>query len=119
VAGLLVLGAAFYSAFPGATAMGAETIVERVKRIISEHLGVDAAKVTLESDLVRDLKADCLDMVELVMAFEEEFKKPFSDDVSDALVTVGDAAGFIESGKIPPAKPPGSPSCMPARSGQK
>ena len=117
IAGLLVLGVASYSSFPAATATGAEAVAERVKRIVSEHLGIDAAKITLESELVRDLQADSLDLVELVMALENEFKKPFSDEVSGALVTVGDAASFIESGKIPPARPPGS-SCMPAKSGQ-
>ena len=101
VAALLVFGAAS-SRWPSIeAASGAATIAERVKRIISEYLEVDIAKITLESEFVRNLGADSLDCVELLMAFEEEFNKEIPGEVADGLVTVGDAIAFIDSGKIP------------------
>jgi acyl carrier protein len=101
IAGLLVFGTASGSWPLIEAASGADTMTERVKRIISEHLKVEIAKITLESEFVRDLGADSLDCVELVMAYEEEFGKHIPDEVAAGLVTVGDAIAFIESGKIP------------------
>jgi acyl carrier protein len=101
VAALLVFGAASCSWPSIDAASGADTIAERVKRIISEHLQVDVAKITLESEFIRNMGADSMNCVELVMAFEEEFDKEIPDEVAYGLVTVGDAIAFIESGKIP------------------
>ena len=70
---------------------------EKVKKIIVDHLGVDAAKVTDEASLIDDLGADSLDTVELVMAFEEEFGSEISDSEAEKILTVGDAVKFIES----------------------
>jgi|TARA_Y200000002_G_scaffold78447_1_gene61771 acyl carrier protein len=70
---------------------------EKVKKIIVDHLGVDAAKVTDEASFIDDLGADSLDTVELVMAFEEEFGSEISDSEAEKILTVGDAIKFIES----------------------
>lgn len=70
---------------------------ERVKKIVVEHLGVDADKVTDNTSFIDDLGADSLDTVELVMAFEEEFGVEIPDDAAEKILTVGDAVKFIES----------------------
>ena len=69
---------------------------ERVKKIVVEHLNVDADKVTDNASFIEDLGADSLDTVELVMAFEEEFGIEIPDDAAESIVTVGDAVKFIE-----------------------
>ena len=68
---------------------------ERVKKIVVEHLNVDAEKVTDNASFIEDLGADSLDTVELVMAFEEEFGIEIPDDAAEKIQTVGDAIGFI------------------------
>jgi acyl carrier protein len=72
---------------------------ERVKKIVVEHLNVDADKVTESASFIEDLGADSLDTVELVMAFEEEFGIEIPDDAAESIVTVGDAVKFIEKAK--------------------
>src|ERR1700750_2603280 len=69
---------------------------ERVKKIVVEHLNVDADKVTEAASFIEDLGADSLDTVELVMAFEEEFGIEIPDDAAESIVTVGDAVKFID-----------------------
>ncbi len=69
---------------------------DRVKKIVVEHLGVDADKVTETASFIDDLGADSLDTVELVMAFEEEFDCEIPDDAAEKILTVGDAIKFIE-----------------------
>ncbi len=71
-------------------------IADRVKKIVVEHLGVDAEKVTESANFIDDLGADSLDTVELVMAFEEEFNVEIPDDAAETIVTVGDAISFLE-----------------------
>jgi acyl carrier protein len=72
------------------------TIAERVKKIVIEHLNVDAEKVVDKANFIDDLGADSLDTVELVMAFEEEFGVEIPDDAAETIVTVGDAVKFLE-----------------------
>jgi acyl carrier protein len=71
-------------------------IAERVKKIVVEHLGVDADKVTESASFIDDLGADSLDTVELVMAFEEAFGCEIPDDAAETILTVGDAIKFLE-----------------------
>jgi acyl carrier protein len=71
-------------------------VAERVRKIIVEHLGVDADKVIDNANFMEDLGADSLDTVELVMAFEEEFGVEIPDDAAETIVTVGDAIKFLE-----------------------
>jgi acyl carrier protein len=73
-----------------------ENIAERVKKIVVEHLGVEADKVTESASFIDDLGADSLDTVELVMAFEEEFGCEIPDDAAETILTVGDAVKFLE-----------------------
>ena len=76
--------------------MTENTIAERVKKIIVDHLGVDAGKVQDNASFIDDLGADSLDTVELVMAFEEEFGCSIPDDAAEKIRTVKDAIDFIE-----------------------
>jgi len=69
---------------------------ERVKKIVVDHLNVDAYKVTDNASFIEDLGADSLDTVELVMAFEEEFGIEIPDDAAESIVTVGDAVKYID-----------------------
>lgn len=71
-------------------------IAERVQKIVVEHLGVDEDKVNEGASFIDDLGADSLDTVELVMAFEEEFKIEIPDDAAEKIQTVGDAISFIQ-----------------------
>ena len=69
---------------------------ERVKKIVVEHLGVDADKVTESASFIDDLGADSLDTVELVMEFEDEFDLNIPDEDAEKIQTVGDAVKYIE-----------------------
>ena len=71
-------------------------VAERVKKIVVEHLGVEADKVTEAASFIDDLGADSLDTVELVMAFEEEFGIEVPDGDAEKLLTVGDVVKYIE-----------------------
>ena len=71
-------------------------VIERVKKIVVERVEVDAEKVTEKASFIDDLGADSLDLVELVMAFEEEFGIEIPDDVQEQIGTVGDAVKFIK-----------------------
>ena len=72
---------------------------DREKKIVVEHLGVDAEKVTEEASFIDDLGADSLDIVELVMAFEEEFGVEIPDDAAEKITTVKDAISYIDEHK--------------------
>lgn len=74
-------------------------IAERIKKIVVEHLDVDADKVSEKASFIDDLGADSLDNVELVMAFEEEFGVEIPDDAAETIQTVGDAISFVEKAK--------------------
>lgn len=69
----------------------------RVKKIIVEQLGVDAAEVTNQAHFVNDLGADSLDTVELVMALEEEFNAEIPDEDAEKIQTVGQAVEYIKT----------------------
>jgi acyl carrier protein len=69
----------------------------RVKKILVEHLGVDAGKVTMKARFIEDLGADSLDVVELVMAFEEEFGIEVPDDAAEKIIRVRDAVAYVDS----------------------
>ncbi len=72
-------------------------IKDRVSKIVVEHLGVEEDKVVVAASFIDDLGADSLDIVELVMAFEEEFGIEIPDDAAETIHTVGDAVKFIEA----------------------
>ncbi|MBM2849800.1 MAG: acyl carrier protein [Chloroflexi bacterium RBG_16_63_12] len=70
---------------------------EQVKGIIVELLGVDAAKVTAEARFREELEADSLDLVELIMAFEEKFGGEISDEDAQKITTVGEAVKYLDA----------------------
>ena len=69
--------------------------LERVRKIVIEHLDADPEKVTEKASFIDDLGADSLDNVELVMAFEEEFGVEIPDDAAEKITTVQDAVSYI------------------------
>ncbi|HHT71330.1 MAG: acyl carrier protein [bacterium] len=72
-------------------------LFDRVKEIIVDQLGVDEDTVTMEASFVDDLGADSLDIVELVMALEEDFGIEIPDEDAEKIVTVGDAVEYIKA----------------------
>jgi acyl carrier protein len=72
-------------------------IVEKVTAIVAEKLGVDKAEVTPDAVFIDDLGADSLDLVELIMAMEEEFGFEIADEEAEKLRTVGDVINFIKT----------------------
>jgi len=74
-----------------------QSTFERVRGIIVDLLGVDASKVTMEARFREDLEADSLDLVELIMAFEEEFGGEISDEDAQKITTVGQAVEYLEA----------------------
>lgn len=76
--------------------MTAEEILEKVKGIIVEQLGVAEGSVTMEASFIDDLGADSLDIVELIMALEEEFDTEIPDSDAEKIVTVGDVVEYIK-----------------------
>lgn len=70
---------------------------EKTKEIIVEQLGVDPDKVTMDARFREDLEADSLDLVELIMAFEDEFGGEISDDEAQQLKTVSDVVNYLQA----------------------
>lgn len=76
--------------------MAKENIYERVKELIAEQLGIEEEEITLESSFVDDLGADSLDIVELIMAIEEEFDIEIPDEDAEKMITVNDAVAYVK-----------------------
>jgi acyl carrier protein len=76
--------------------VGLASVFERVRSIVAERLGVDEDKITMESEFIGDLNADSLDLVEVIMALEQEFDLEVKDEDAENIRTVGDAVTFIE-----------------------
>ncbi len=74
-------------------------ILDDVKEVIVQQLNVDAAQVKSEAEFVKDLGADSLDVVELVMALEEKFDIEIPDEQAEKISTVGDVVAYIEANK--------------------
>jgi acyl carrier protein len=79
--------------------MSADNVAQKVKQIIVEQLGVDEAQVDETASFVDDLGADSLDIVELVMAFEEAFDIDIPDEDAEKITTVKEAISYIENKK--------------------
>ena len=71
-------------------------VFEKIKAILCDQLDVEEEKVTLDADVLEDLGADSLDVVDLIMTLEEEFEVEIPDDVADSIKTVGDVVRYIE-----------------------
>lgn len=76
--------------------MEQEEIFEKVKKVIVDNLGVSESAVTMEASFIDDLGADSLDIVELVMALEEEFNIEIPDSDAEKVVSVGDVVDYIK-----------------------
>jgi acyl carrier protein len=74
----------------------APDVYERLKKIIVDQLGVDESEVVPNASFVEDLNADSLDLVELIMSLEEEFKISISDEDAEKITTVQEAQDYIE-----------------------
>lgn len=72
-------------------------IFNKVKGIIAEQLGIEEDEITMESSFLEDLGADSLDLVELIMALEEEFDIEFPDEDAEKVATVGDVVEYIRA----------------------
>lgn len=72
-------------------------IFEKVVGILSEQFKVEAETITMNTDIAEDLGADSLDVVDLIMAIEDEFKVEVPDDQAENIKTVGDVVNYIES----------------------
>ena len=77
--------------------MTRDEVFEKVKGIIIEQLGADEDDITLEASFRDDLEADSLDLVELIMAFEEEFGGEISDEEAQKITTVGEAVNYLSA----------------------
>lgn len=71
-------------------------VFDKIKSIIVEQLGVDEAQVALETHLMKDLEADSLDAVEIIMAIEDEFDLEVPDEAAEKFQTVGDIVKYVE-----------------------
>jgi acyl carrier protein len=76
--------------------VGLASVYERVRSIVAERLGVDEEKVTMEAEFIGDLNADSLDLVEVIMAMEQEFDIEIKDEEAESIRSVADAVNFIE-----------------------
>jgi len=70
-------------------------VFEKIKEITADQLDVDESLITMEASFINDLEADSLDLVQLMMAFEEEFDMEISDEEAEEISTVGDAVNYI------------------------
>lgn len=77
--------------------MSNDHVFESVQKILVDQLGVDQEIVTMESNFIDDLNADSLDIVELVMAMEQEFSISIPDEEAERIKSVGDAVDFIKA----------------------
>ena len=73
--------------------------LDKIKGIIAEQLGVDEEEVKLETNLAKDLEADSLDAVEIIMAIEDEYAIEIPDEEAEKIQTVGDLVRYVEENK--------------------
>ncbi len=71
-------------------------VFDQIKELLAEQLDLDESKITMDSDIVEDLEADSLDVVDLVMSMEDEFGVEVPDEVIENFKTVGDVVRYIE-----------------------
>jgi len=75
--------------------MNQDEVFAKVKNIVVEQLGIEEDKITMDASFKDDLEADSLDLVELIMAFEEEFGGEISDEEAQNITTVGEAVKYL------------------------
>jgi acyl carrier protein len=96
VIALLIAGATAFAPNAAFSRQSTSLNNDRVKELIAEQLGVDAAKVVPEAKFIDDLEADSLDTVELIMAIEEEFDCEIPEEDAAKITTVGEVIAFVE-----------------------
>jgi acyl carrier protein len=74
-----------------------EEVYEKIKEIVTELLDIDDEKITMEARFREDLEADSLDLVELIMEFEEQFGGEISDEDAQKITTVGEAVNYVKT----------------------
>ncbi len=74
-------------------------VFEKIKEIVAEQLDVDASEITLETSLTKDLEADSLDAVEVIMEIEDEYGIEIPDEEAEKFVTLGDIVNYVEENK--------------------
>lgn len=74
-----------------------EQILDKIKEILTDQLGLEEDDITMDANFIDDLNADSLDIVELVMALEQEFDMQIPDEDAERISTVGDAVSYIRS----------------------
>jgi acyl carrier protein len=74
-------------------------IIEKIKEIVADQLGVDLEEIVEEASIQADLGADSLDVVELIMALEEEFEMEIPDEDAEKIATIGDIVEYIKNNK--------------------
>lgn len=72
-------------------------VFEKIKKIVADQLGANADEITMDSTFIEDLGADSLDVVELVMAIEDEFDMEIDEDEAEKISTVGDVVEYIKA----------------------
>ena len=77
------------------SSMSKEEILAKLKPIVAEQLGVEESQVTEDASFTEDLNADSLDLVELIMSLEEQYKLQISDEDAEKITTVGEAVDYI------------------------
>ena len=99
VVALLLAGASAFAPNAGFARQSSSTALnnDKVKELIADQLGVDAAKVVPEAKFIDDLEADSLDTVELIMAIEEEFDCEIPEDEAAKISTVGEVMDFVKT----------------------
>jgi acyl carrier protein len=86
-----------YFCLKGDSFMTKDEVFAKVKDIIVEQLGADESEITMEASFRDDLEADSLDLVEIIMAFEEEFGGEISDEEAQSITTVGEAVNYLSA----------------------
>ena len=74
-------------------------VFEKIKEIVAEQLDVDTSEITLETSLTKDLEADSLDAVEVIMEIEDEYGIEIPDEEAEKFVTIGDIVNYVEENK--------------------
>ena len=74
-----------------------DEILSRIKKVITNHVGIEESTITMETSFYDDLKADSLDIIELILRFEEAFKIDMSDEASLELQTVADMVKYVKT----------------------
>ena len=94
-----ILRSVNYNEIVKSKTVGTDMVFDKIRDIIVEQLSVDKSLVTADTNLMKDLEADSLDAVEIIMGIEEEFGIEIPDDEAEKFQTVGDLVKYVENAK--------------------